>query len=152
LWWHPLRHARIENTDAEAEAMIRDFGVAAYYQARRMEHEASSRAMARDWARIALTIAQKTDRRVSPDTARRLARRATKDNLAVKPRRFMIQFASAAPDRGPTSLKEVAIDASDVSAAIIAAANLAWPPNTVGLRILGQEGREVFGLQKGERR
>jgi hypothetical protein len=41
-------------------------------------------------------------------------------------------------------LTEVEIQAADASAAIVAAANLAWPPRTIGLRILDGEGREVF--------
>jgi hypothetical protein len=39
-----------------------------------------------------------------------------------------------------------------VSAAIVAAAGLKWPPRTIGLRILDREGREVFGRQKANRR
>ena len=36
--------------------------------------------------------------------------------------------------------------------AIVAAANLAWPPRTIGLRILDGEGREVFAREKSDRR
>jgi hypothetical protein len=56
--------------------MIRDFGFAAYHQARRMAHEASSGAGASEWGQVALAIAQKTGRRISSDTSRRLARGA----------------------------------------------------------------------------
>jgi hypothetical protein len=42
LRWRPRRRARDGNIEAQAEAMIRDFGFAAYHQARRMAHEASS--------------------------------------------------------------------------------------------------------------
>jgi hypothetical protein len=45
-------------------------------------------------------------------------------------------------------LREDKIRASDVSAAIIAAAIAAWPPHTIALRILDREGQEVFGRQK----
>jgi hypothetical protein len=45
----------------------------------------------------------------------------------------------------------VEIQAADVSAAI-AQTNIAWPPRTIGLRILDGEGREVFKRQKGDRR
>jgi hypothetical protein len=76
VWWPPRRRARAENIEAQAEAMIRDFGFAAYYEARRIAHEASSGAAASDWGRVALAIAQKTGRRISSDTSRRLARRA----------------------------------------------------------------------------
>jgi hypothetical protein len=49
-------------------------------------------------------------------------------------------------------LREVEIQAVDLSAAIVAAANIAWPPRTIGLRILDSEGREVFKRQKANRR
>ena len=41
---------------------------------------------------------------------------------------------------------------ADVSSAIIAAASLEWPPQTIALRIFDREGREVFGRQKPNRR
>ena len=75
-WWPPRRCARAENVEAQAEAMIRDFGFAAYHQARRMAHEARSGATASEWGQVALAIARTTGRRISPDTSRRLARGA----------------------------------------------------------------------------
>ena len=39
--------------------MINDFGVDAYCDARRSEHEASSDAIAKDWGQIALEVARK---------------------------------------------------------------------------------------------
>jgi len=65
---------------------------------------------------------------------------------------FRIQFISAARHRAPATPTEVEIQASNVSAAIVAAANIAWPPRTIGLRILDNEGREVFARQKADRR
>ena len=65
---------------------------------------------------------------------------------------FRIQFVGAAPDRRPTTLREVDIRVPDVAAAIVAAANIAWPPRTIGLRILDDKGREVFERQKAHRR
>ena len=65
---------------------------------------------------------------------------------------FRIHFLGAAPDRGPPTLTEVEIEAADVSAAIVAAAKIAWPPRTIGLRILDGEGREVFERRKTDRR
>ena len=64
------------------------------------------------------------------------------------PQPFRIQFVGAATESGPTILREDEIRASDVSAAIIAAAIASWPPKTIGLRILDHEGQEVFGRQK----
>ena len=65
---------------------------------------------------------------------------------------FRIQFVGAAPDRGPTTLREVDIRVPDVAAAIVAAANIAWPHRTIGLRILDDKGGEVFERQKAHRR
>ena len=64
------------------------------------------------------------------------------------PQPFRIQFVGAATESGPTILREDEIRASDVSAAIIAAAIASWPPKTIGLRILDHDGHEVFGRQK----
>jgi hypothetical protein len=163
--------------EAEAEALIRDLGEAAYSEARRHEHEAGSDAIARDWGFVALAVARLIGRRVDVDPLVRLAmnavlvpdRDAAASRLpgslsgprpADKPTRvcaatmhpFRIQFVGAAPDGGPPVLEEVEIRASDVSAAIVAAANIAWPPRTIGLRILDDEGREVFGRRKSDRR
>ena len=71
--------------------------------------------------------------------------------LAAKPQPFRIQFVGAAPGRGLTILSEVEVQASDVSAAIVAAANLAFPPKTVALRILDREGQAVFERHKTDR-
>ena len=38
-----------------------------------------------------------------------------------------------------------------LGAAIIAAANLKWPPQTIGVRILDREGHEVFAREKAKR-
>ena len=65
---------------------------------------------------------------------------------------FRIQFVGAAPDRGLTTLREFEIRVPEVSAAIVAAANIAWPPRTIGLRIFDHNGREVFRRQKAYRR
>ena len=58
----------------------------------------------------------------------------------------------AAPDRGLSILDEVEVQALDVSDAVVAAANLTFPPKTVALRILDREGREVFERHKADRR
>jgi len=50
----PSRRARIDRIEAEAEALIRDPGDRAFHEARLREHEASSGAIARDWADVAL--------------------------------------------------------------------------------------------------
>ncbi len=50
----------------EAEALISNLGVDAYWVARQRAQEASSDAMARDWSSVALAIARKTRRRATP--------------------------------------------------------------------------------------
>jgi hypothetical protein len=49
------------------------------------------------------------------------------------------------------NLTEKQIEAADESAAIVAAANSKWPPQTIGLRILDRDGREVFAREKAKR-
>jgi hypothetical protein len=62
--WPPNRRARLERIETEAEALIRDLGDGAYHEARRREHEASSDAIADDWALVARAVARKTGSRV----------------------------------------------------------------------------------------
>ena len=177
LSWLPRRRARIERIEAEAEALIRDFGEAAYDAARLREHEASSDEMARDWDCVALAVARLIGERNDVDPMAPLAMNAAlvADREAVVPRKprsspgrmraeelarviaapthpFRIHFVGETPDRRPVTLKEVEVEVADVSAAIVAAANVAWPPRTIGLRILDGAGREVFARQKAGRR
>jgi hypothetical protein len=165
----------MERIDAEAEALILELGDCAYQEARRREHEASSDAIAEDWALIAKAIARKTGSRVGlnlstqlemntffvldrePDAPRKARslpdptpepERPSEADDVPTPQPFRIQFMGAGTDSTPSLLREDQIRASDVSAAIIAAAIAAWPPNTIALRILDREGHEVFGRQK----
>jgi hypothetical protein len=168
--WAPSKRARMERIEAEAEALIRDLGDQAYHEARRREHEASSDAIAEDWALVARTIARKTGSRVGLNLSTQLemntffvldrepgvpreARHRPEPEPEPKPgvptpQPFRIQFMGAGADSSPSILREDEIRASDVSAAIIAAAIAAWPPHTIALRILDREGHEVFGRQK----
>jgi len=173
--WAPSKRARNERIDAEADALIRDLGDRAYQEARRREHEASSDSIAEDWALVAKAIARKTGSRVGLNLSTQLEMntffvldREPGVPQGVRPRpepdpepkpqpkaagvptpqRFRIQFMGAGTDAKPLILREDEIRASDVSAAIIAAAIAAWPPHTVALRILDREGHEVFGRQK----
>jgi hypothetical protein len=59
-------------------------------------------------------------------------------------------MTSAARGGEPFILKEVGVEAADISAAIVAAANLTMPPKTRGLRILDREGRELFARRKAD--
>ena len=71
--WLPRRRARIERIEAEAEALICELGEAAYTEARRREHEASSDEIARDWGFVALAVARLIGRRKDVDPLVRLA-------------------------------------------------------------------------------
>jgi hypothetical protein len=173
--WAPSKRARNERIDAEADALIRDLGDRAYQEARRREHEASSDSIAEDWALVAKAIARKTGSRVGLNLSTQLemntffvldrepgvsgqARPRPEPELEAErqpnatgvptPQPFRIQFMGAGADSKPSVLREDEIRASDVSAAIIAAAIAAWPPHTIALRILDREGHEVFGRQK----
>jgi hypothetical protein len=175
LSWRPRRRARIERIEAEAEALVRDFGEAAYDAARLREHEASSDEMARDWDCVALAVARLIggrndldpmappamnavlvpNREVAasrePRSPSGLTRAEELAHAIASTHPFRIQFVGAAVDGRPMTLKEVEVEVADVSAAIVAAANIAWPPKTIGLRILDGAGREVFARQKAGR-
>jgi hypothetical protein len=66
----------------------------------------------------------------------------------ARSQQFRVQFVGAARGREPLLLKEVGIEAADVSAAVVAAASLALPPKTNGLHILDREGRVVFARER----
>ena len=165
LSWLRRRRKTAERIDAEADALIGELGVEAYAEARRREYESSGDAMALWWSRVALVVAQKTGERIGLDTSTRMAMNAVfapdrkpqpfsrvdelKGTPALKP--FRLQFISSAPDRGPSIVTEVEIQASDASAAIVVAAKIAMPPRTIGLSILDSEGHEVFSRRRGDR-
>ena len=171
--WLPHRRARMERPDAEAEELIRESGDDAYFEAIRRENEASSDAIAEEWSSVALAVAHKlkTSTEVDPTTriamnalfvpdrkpsAGRLPRGRSErrrvdeaDRIPPpKPQQFRIQFVCAAVDRGAPTLRELPIEAADVSAAIVTAAKTPWPDRTIALRILDRDGREVFARQK----
>jgi hypothetical protein len=165
------RRKTAERIDAEADALIGELGVEAYAEARRREYESSNDALALRWNRIALAVGRKSGKLVGLDTSTRMAMNAVfapdrepardrqpqpfgqadeqKGTLALKP--FRLQFISSAPDRGPSTVTELEIHASDASGAIVAAAKIAMPPRTIGLRILDSEGHEVFNRRRGDR-
>jgi hypothetical protein len=105
--WLCRRRERLERVEAEANALILDFGATAYSQARRREHEASSNAMAREWNRVALAVARKTGQTVGLNASTRIA-------MDAKPvAQFRIQFFGVPTDRAPTILGEVDLLALD---------------------------------------
>jgi hypothetical protein len=172
--WSSRRRAKIQRIEAEAEMLLRDLGDAAYSEARRREQEASSDTIAEDWRLVASAVARLSARREDGESSGRLAanvalipdRESTRlskhlflsalrrpDELSVvRPtmESFRIQYLGASPDGEPDLLKEVEVQASNSSAAIVvAAATLDLPPGTTGLRILDCEGHEVFARAKG---
>jgi hypothetical protein len=64
--------------------------------------------------------------------------------LGAKPQRFRVQFFGVAGARSPTILTESEIWAAEAPDVIREAASIAWPVRAIGLRVLDQEGREVF--------
>ena len=171
LSWLRRRRETAERVDAEADALIGELGVEAYAEARRREYESSGDAIVLRWNRVALAVAHKTGERIGLDTSSPMAintifapdrehaggrqpqpfSHADEANgtLALKP--FRLQFISAGVNRGPTIVTELEIQASDASAAIVAAANVTLPPRTIELRILDSEGHEVFSRRRGDR-
>jgi hypothetical protein len=130
-----------------------ELGDDAYAEARRREREAKHDETASVWRRVALVIARWTPRRAEPGTAPPslpdpgpLAETCSEES-----RTFRIQFVCGTADDGSTNLTEKQIEVADAPAAIIAAANIKWPPQTTGLRILDREGHEVFARQKARR-
>jgi hypothetical protein len=170
--WLRRRRARFERIETEADQLVRLLGDDAFSEARWREHTSSSAASAQEWNLIASAIARQTGRRIGLDLSTRMAMNAVfapdresdsgkrETHLeaapldepnrlhAAKPQPFRIQFVGAEPGRGLTILSEVEIQASDVSTAIVAAANLAFPPKTVALRILDRENQAVFERRK----
>jgi hypothetical protein len=167
LWWLPRRRARIISIDAEAEALISELGFDAYDEALRREIEASSDALARDCDRVAQAIAQKTgaspdappetdfvaDRESAAEQGTRLSLEPSpldrlNTAISTKPLQFRVQFICAGKGREPSMLMGAELQAEDLSAAVVAAASLTFPPMTNGLRIIDREGRVVFARQK----
>ncbi len=158
LAWLLWQLERIERIRAVAAMLASEFGVEAGREARRREREATSAGTARDWRRVALVIARRTPKRAVLDAATsptllEFESAAEPTWIASNPPQvFRIQFVCGTHDRGPPNLTEKHIQAADTSAAIVAAANTRWPPQTIGLRILDREGREVFAREKASRR
>ena len=159
---------RIKQIDAEAESLIRELGGDAHAEALRKESESSSASIARDWGRVAQAIAKRTGLNAAPLTsldahvahsgpipALGLGAKSELSSLdqlnrsqSARPQQFRVQFLGATRGRVGLVLKEVGIEAADVSGAIVAAASLALPPTTKGVHILDREGRQVFARQK----
>jgi hypothetical protein len=152
LAWLLWQLERIERIRAAAGALVDEFGDKAYAEARRREREANREETAGDWRRVALVVARRTPRPAGLDAAIPPPLPELDSRIvSEQSRMFRIQFVCGTVDRGPTNLTEKQIQVADAPAAIIAAANLKWPPQTIGVRILDREGHEVFARQKARR-
>jgi hypothetical protein len=156
LAWLLWQLEKIERIRSAASVLMSEFGDEAYTETRRRESAADRGGAVEDWRRIALVVARRTSVRVDPDLASRPPpelRLVDEQSRTVseQPRTFRIQFVCGTVDRGPTNLTEKQIQVADTPAAIIAAANIKWPPQTIGVRILDREGHEVFARQKARR-
>jgi hypothetical protein len=153
LAWLLWQLERTERIRAAASALIDEFGDEAYAEARRREREVRRDEMAGAWRRVALVIARWTPRRVELGVAPPTFPEPTPPTEIVSEpsRTFRIQFVCGTAGEGPTNLTEERVEVPDAPAAIIAAANIKWPPQTIGLRILDREGHEVFARQKAKR-
>ena len=155
LAWLLWQLEKIERIRSAACALMSEFGDAAYAEARRRESAADRGEAAEDWRRVALVVARRTSVRVDLDPASHPPELSLVDEqsrtVSEQPRTFRIQFVCGTVDRGPTNLTEKQIQVADAPAAIIAAANIKWPPQTIGVRILDREGLEVFARQKARR-
>src|SRR5208282_5971536 len=122
--------------------------------------------IARDWKRVAQVVAKRTGLSgdaAAPNSEPTAAQKRRPDSepnpldllnsvVSARSQRLRIQFVGAAHGGEPLILKELGIEAADISAAIVAAANLTMPPMTSGLRILDREGRKVFARWKADSR
>ena len=153
LAWLLWQLERAERIRAAAGALMEEFGDEAYAEARRREGQANGDEMAGVWRRVALVVARWTPRRVALDAAPPTVPEPNPvaEIVSEQSRTFRIQFVCGTADEGPTNLTEKQIEVADAPAAIIAAANIKWPPQTIGVRILDREGHEVFARQKAKR-
>ena len=173
----PQTVASADTLEADANRLIASFRLRAYSEARRRQRQAQATPAAAHWADVARLIAQRTG---EPREARPPSRQECGVDLAspretlsaprpirffevdpldelervlaLKPQWFRLQFFGVGPDLGPAVLAEVEIQAADASGAIHAAAGAPWPPRAVGLRVLDQEGREIFERLKADMR
>jgi hypothetical protein len=153
LAWLLWQLEKIERIRAAAGALMDEFGDDAYSEARRRERKANREETAGVWRRVALVVARRTPRRVGPEVAPPTVPEPTPPTEIVpeESRTFRIQFVCGTVDQGATNLTEKQIEVADAPAAIIAAASIKWPPQTIGVRILDREGHEVFARQKARR-
>ena len=153
LAWLLWQLERTERIRGAARALMDAFGDEAYNEARRRERDAGRDEAAGDWRRVALVVARRTPRLAHVEEAGlpHLEPDSPAEMVPEPQRTFRIQFVCGTVDSGPTNLTEKQVEVADAPAAIIAAANIKWPPQTIGVRILDREGHEIFARQRARR-
>ncbi len=85
-----------------------------------------------------------------PDPSR-LNERVREISAAAGPEQYRLLLVSGGTARHPVVLKEIGIPAADVPEAIRLAFHVEWPPAAIGLVLMDDEGREVFGRDNADR-
>jgi len=155
LAWLLWQLEKVERIHAVACALMSRYGEEAYAEARRRERRGGRDGTARDWRRVALVVARWTRAPAAAAQAPSPASgpvEALAGIVSDDQPTFRIQFVCGTADCRPTNLTEKQVQVADAPAAIIAAANIKWPPQTIGVRILDREGQEVFARRKAPRR
>jgi hypothetical protein len=163
--------------EADADRLIASFHLRAHSEARRRQRQAQAADAAGHWGDVARLIARRACEGRDTEPPVRTERDADvaggRDDLptprpirffevdpldelerilSLRPQCFRLQFFGVAADHGPVVLAETEVQAPDASGAIRAAAETAWPPRAVGLRVLDIEGREIFERLKADLR
>jgi hypothetical protein len=73
LSWLRRRGERARRIEAEADTLVRDYGVRAYSVARQRQRESASIPMKQEWSRIARAVARNAHQRVGLDIGARMA-------------------------------------------------------------------------------
>jgi hypothetical protein len=74
--WVRRRREIAERIDTEADALIGEFGVGAYAEARQREYESSDDSSALRWGQVAFAVGRKFGKRLGLDTSTRMAMNA----------------------------------------------------------------------------
>jgi hypothetical protein len=70
--------------------------------------------------------------------------------LPSRPQPYRLLYFGAARGSAVSILREVELVALDASGAITASASMPWPAGAIGLRIVDQDGHEVFERLKAD--
>ena len=171
-----IRVESAETPEADADRLIASFRLRAYSQARLRQRQARAAEAVAHWGAVASLIARRVSERrgADPSTRKELdadSRAGPRASARPRPSAFLrlthwtnsSEFSLLTRSAsGSNSLASAPIldrpshrnrnSAPDASGAIRAAAEAAWPPRAVGLRVLDLDGREIFERLKADRR